>query len=71
MADRIYDRVLKCGCSLSSDAGGCVMSCYAEYGDMSDPEDKKQLERHKRAWELFWDSEDAKEYEKECEEKNS
>ena len=70
MGDRIYDRILKCGCMISSDAGGGVMDCYAEYGDMSKEEDKKALELHIKCWKEWLKSDDYKLHCKEVNERN-
>ena len=45
MGTRIYDYTLPCGCMLSTDAGGVVMPCYAEYGD-----GEKAKELHIKSW---------------------
>ena len=70
MADRYYDRVLDCGCMISSDGGGGVMPCYAEYGDMSKKKDREHLELCKKRWKEWMKSKDYKKHLKEVKERN-
>lgn len=65
MADRTYDRELKCGCMISSDAGGCVMPCYSEYRD---DEDAKAL--CVKSWDDWEKTDDYQLHLEECEERN-
>lgn len=65
MADRIYDRELPCGCMLSSDAGGCVIPCYSEWGN-----NKAATNLCRKSWDEWLVSEEQKIYEQECMEKN-
>jgi hypothetical protein len=70
MASRTYDRELDCGCMISSDGGGGVMPCYAEYGDMSKKEDREALKLCIKCWEKWRKSKDYKLHLKECKERN-
>ena len=70
MGDRIYDRTLECGCMISSDAGGGIMKCYAEYGNMRKKKDREALVLHQRCWDEWMKSDDYKKHLKECEERN-
>ena len=67
---RLYDKHLPCGCLISSDSGGGVMPCYAEYGDMSKDEDRKQLELCNKSWDKWFKSKDYKEHCKEVARRN-
>lgn len=62
---RIYRRILKCGCMISSDGGGGLIPCYAEWGD---DEEAKKL--HNKCWKEWKESEDYKEHLKEIQENN-
>jgi hypothetical protein len=78
MADRYYDRTLKCGCSYSSDGGGGCMPCSYGYGcgkkgcdennlcDDCIAQEKKCEEAHKE-WRK---SKDYKDFQRECYENN-
>jgi len=70
MASRTYDRVLKCGCMISSDGGGGLIPCFCEY-----TKDKKERERlmkiHEEAWDEWRKSEDYKQFLKEVKELNT
>lgn len=59
---RIYDKELKCGCLLSNEGGGSVIPCYAEWGDMNNPDDVKALDLHNKCWAQFEKSKEYKEY---------
>jgi len=68
---RLYDRHLPCGCDISSDGGGGVMPCYAEYGDMSKEKDRKQLALCQKSWDEWMKSADYKKHLKEVWERNN
>ena len=70
MASRTYDRILDCGCMISADGGGGVMSCYAEFGDMRKTEDKKQLELCDKSWTNWFKSKEYKAHIKEVQYRN-
>jgi len=70
MEDRVYDRVLDCGCMISSDGGGGLMPCYAECGDMRKKKDREALELHNKSWNKWRKSKDYKLHLKECAERN-
>lgn len=65
MATRTFDRILECGCMISSDAGGCVMDCFSGYGD---DEDAKLL--CEKSWNEWQKTDDYQLHLKECEERN-
>lgn len=65
MATRTFDRILECGCMISSEAGGCVMDCFSAYGD---DEDAKLL--YEKSWNEWQKTDDYKLHLKECEERN-
>lgn len=67
MGERLYDRQLECGCLISSDCGGTTIPCYAEWSDMSDPENVKWLELHNECWDKWMKSKDYKKHLKEIE----
>ena len=71
MGSRIYDRHLPCGCMISSDGGGGVIPCYAEYGDMRKKKDREQLKLCQKSWKDWMKSEDYKKHLKECWERNN
>ena len=79
MATRYYDRTLDCGCMYSSDAGGCLMPCNYGYGCGKEGCDEKnqcdeclkQNEKCQKNSEEWFKSDDYKEYNEECVEKNS
>jgi hypothetical protein len=62
MGSRIYDKELRCGCLLSKDGSGGLIPCYAEYGNMDNPDDVKSLDIHNRCWAKFEKSKEYKEY---------
>lgn len=64
MADRIYDRVLDCGCMYSSDGGGGMIPCHYEMPTQEDID--KCIAAHQK----WHDSEDYKKFKEECIEKN-
>lgn len=68
---RIYDRTLPCGCAISSDSGGGVMPCYAEYGDMTKEKDREALNLCQKSWEDWMKSPDYKKHLRECWENNN
>ena len=70
MATRYYDRILECGCMLSSDGGGGLLSCHAEYGDFRKKKDREAMMLCKKSWKKFHESKDYKLYLKECKENN-
>ena len=63
MASRTYDRILECGCMISSDAGGCLMPCH--YDD-----EKEANEKCEKAWVKWMKTKDYKKHLKEVEERN-
>jgi hypothetical protein len=66
MGERIYDRVLSCGCCISTDkGGGLIPCCYPGYG--ATEEDMKKC---KKAWAKWRKTEDYKKHLKEIKEKN-
>lgn len=71
MATRYYDRTLPCGCSISSDGGGGVMPCYAEYGDMTKEKDREAIKLCQKSWNEWKKSDDYKEHLKETWENNN
>ena len=70
MSDRIYDIVLECGCMLSADAGGGLIPCYAEYGDMRKKKDREALKLHEKCWKEWHGSKKQKEFGKEVRRRN-
>jgi len=53
---RTYSKELKCGCLIAEmdiDGWDGVLPCYAEYGDMSKPEDKKAFRLCKKCWKEY------------------
>lgn len=73
MADRIYDRKLKCGCLLSADAGGgLIPCCYPGYDLYDSQEEEDELVRKcNEAWAEWKNTNDYKLYGRECIEKNN
>ena len=79
MASRYYNRILDCGCMLSSDGGGGLMPCNYWYGCGGENCDRENLcERCMEdqttcgeSWDKFRKSEDYKTYLKEIKERNS
>lgn len=65
MATRTFDRILSCGCMISSDAGGCLMPCYSEYG-----KDEESKILCAKSWDIWEKTEDYQLHLKECEERN-
>jgi len=70
MACRTYDRILKCGCMISSDGGGGLVPCHCEYIE-DEEEREKAIKIHKEAWDEWFKSEDYKRHLKEVEELNT
>ena len=70
MTNRTYDRTLKCGCMISSDGGGGIIPCYAEYGDIIKKKDREALELHEKYWKEWQASDDYKKHLKEVKERN-
>ena len=70
MGGRIFDKQLECGCLLSADAGGGVIGCYAEYGDMKKKKCRESLELHDTCWEVWFKSKEYKEHQKEVRRRN-
>ena len=68
--ERYYDRQLKCGCMISSDGGGGLIPCYAEYGDMRKKKDREALELCNKYWKEWQKSDDYKKHLKEVQERN-
>ena len=67
MADRIYNRTLKCGCMISSDGGGgCMPCCYPGYGATED-----EIIKCSDAWNEWKQTYDYKLYKRECIENNN
>lgn len=64
MATRYYDRVLECGCMISTDGGGGLMPCC--YDD-SDP---VQTSKCDKAWSKWKNTKDYKKHLQEIEENN-
>ncbi len=64
MATRYYDRILNCGCMISSDSGGGLMPCCY------DDSDKKQLKKCNDAWEKWRKTKDYQKHLREVEERN-
>lgn len=63
---RVYDIELKCGCLVSSDAGGgLIPCCYPGYGAS-----KEEEEACCKAWKEWKKTEDYKEHLKEIQERN-
>jgi len=65
MADRWYDRELKCGCLISSDGGGGVIPC--SYPEVSTED---ELQKCDDAWKEWQKTEDYDKFKQECWEKN-
>lgn len=63
--ERRYTRLLKCGCQISSDFGGRVMPCSAEFRDMKSFDDIKMLELHNQEWKRWMNSKDYQKHLKE------
>ena len=70
MADRTYDRILDCGCMISSDGGGGLLPCYAEYGDMRKKGKRLALAKHMKCWKKWEGSKDYQKHRKEVAERN-
>jgi len=70
MTSRTYDRELPCGCLISSDSGGGLIPCYAEYGDMRKKKDREALKLCKKSWADWKKTKDYKKHLKECKERN-
>ena len=70
MACRLYDRKLACECMISSDGGGGVLPCYAEWGNMKKKKDREALELHNKSWDEWMKSKDYKKHLKEIKERN-
>jgi hypothetical protein len=79
MADRIYDRQLKCGCLISSDGGGGLIPCHYGYGCGKDGCDEHNecdecIEERKlcaEAWDEWKKTYDYKLHEREVIERNN
>ena len=71
MACRTFDRILKCGCMISSDGGGGLIPCYAEYGNTKRKKDRDALDLHNKCWKEWMKSADYKKHLKEVKERNS
>lgn len=71
MASRTFDRILECGCMISSDGGGVLIPCYAEYGDMRKKKDREAYKKCRESWIKWRKSKDYKLHLKEVEERNS
>jgi len=67
MGTRIFNRILECGCAISSDSGGGLMPCHY-YVDTE--EDKIRAEKCDDAWEKWKKTKDYQKYLKELEERN-
>jgi hypothetical protein len=46
MASRTFEYTLKCGCLVSSDAGGCLMPCYSDNCDFINWLKTKEGKKH-------------------------
>jgi hypothetical protein len=68
---RVFDRKLECGCLISSDKGGGVIPCYAEYGDMKKKEDREALKLCQKSWKKWLNSKDYQKHLKEVRERNT
>ena len=79
MADRYYDRTLKCGCMISSDGGGGLMPCNYGYGCGKEGCDENNLcddclEQNSKcvnAWREWKKTDDYKKHCEEVQERNS
>lgn len=67
---RLFDRELKCGCLISSEDGGGLIPCYAEYGDMSKKKDRDDLKLHDKSWKAWTKTKDYKKHIEEIRERN-
>ena len=66
MGDRDYNRILECGCCISTDAGGgLIPCCYPGYGAT-----EEEIERCDKAWAKWRKTKDFKLHLKEIEENN-
>ena len=68
MADRDYDRKLKCGCEISADGGGGCLPCnYYGYDDSTE----EDVKRCKEAWDKWMKTDDYKLYRRQRIERNN
>lgn len=66
MADRYYDRILKCGCMISTDGGGGLLPCcYPGYGAT-----EEDIKKCNEAWAEWKKTADYQEHLREIKRKN-
>jgi len=67
MADRSFDRILKCGCMISANGGGGLMPCHygPEFGATNE-----EIKLCRESWEEWKQTEDYQRYQRECIERN-
>ena len=70
MGSRDYDKVLECGCMISSDKGGGVIPCYAEEGFIGNENDRRAMDLCDKSWKEWKDSDEYETHLKEVREKN-
>lgn len=67
IADRIYDRKLKCGCLISSDGGGgCIPCCYP-----TDDDFEEKIKLCNQVWNEWKQTKDHKLYQRHVIENNN